>query len=222
MEPAKRIHDRTAAGGDTTVKLILSRHGQTVWNTHARTQGRTDIPLTELGRRQAERLAKRLAPQQLAAVYCSPLARALETAEILCRGRALSPACTPLLMERDFGNWEGEPFLSLKEKYPEQVAQWDLDPYAFTPPEAEPLPKVGERVSAFLQELRSAYQKEDAVVVVGHSIPLRLMIAELIGLPPRHLHNLRLDNASYTEIRMGTRHQILCVFNDCAHLEGLQ
>lgn len=203
------------------MKLILSRHGQTIWNTHTRTQGRTDIPLTDLGRQQAEWLARRLAQQAVAAIYCSPLARAVETAEILCRNKDISPICTPLLMERDFGVWEGEPFSMLKEKYPEQVAQWDRNPYTYTPPEAEPLPAVRERVGAFLEELRDTYEKEDTVVVVGHSIPLRLMIAELIGLPPRYLHNLRLDNASYTEIRMGTRHQILYVFNDCTHLEDL-
>lgn len=208
------------------MKLILIRHGQTIWNTEMRTQGRTDIPLNETGFLQAQHLAKRLAEEEIAresdpVIYTSPLSRALDTAQILARQHSLPIITSALLMERNFGLWEGKPFSELKIEYPKQVAAWDSDPYAYTPPEAEPLSEVVDRCKQFLAELNAAYTSTDTIIVVGHSIPQRLMIATLIGLPPSHLHNLRLDNAAYTEIRTGTRHNILYAYNDTSHLGGI-
>ncbi len=200
------------------MKLILVRHGQTAWNTQMRTQGRTDILLDEIGRTQSQKLSERVSALQLKAVYSSPLSRAKETAKMIADPHGLDIICHELLMERDFGSWEGTPFKTLIEKYPSEIRSWEKDPFSYTPPDAEPLSEVFSRCIAFLDELFKTYTKEDTVLAVGHSIPLRLMIAHSIGLSPCKLHSLRLDNAAYTEIRLREKYNILTVFNDTGHL----
>lgn len=203
------------------MKLLLIRHGQTIWNTEFRTQGRTDIPLDDTGRAQAECLAQRLCVESDAVIYTSPLSRALHTARILAKKHAQTIITSELLLERNFGLWEGEPFSELKIKYPDQAAAWDKDPYTFTPPDAEPLSQVYSRCQQFIALLQATHTPEDTIIVVGHSIPQRLLIALLIGLSPSYLHNIRLDNAAYTEIRMNARHNVLYAYNDTSHLGGV-
>jgi len=200
------------------MKLILIRHGQTVWNTQMKTQGRTDIMLDEIGRIQSEKLAERVRTLKLRAVYSSPLSRAKETAKLIADLHGLDVISHELLMERDFGAWEGTPFKTLMEKYPDEVKSWEKDPFAYTPPDAEPLSKVLSRCVAFLDEVYKTYTIDDTVLAVGHSIPLRLMIAHSIGLSPLKIHSLRLDNAAYTELKLRENYNILTVFNDTEHL----
>jgi broad specificity phosphatase PhoE len=200
------------------MKLLLIRHGQTVWNSQLRTQGHTDIELDETGRLQSEHLARRLSQHNIDAVYASPLQRAKETAAAIAALHGLAVKEHDLLIERNFGIWEGEPFSSLLEKYPDEIKQWETDPLAFTPPQAEPLSEVVTRCMRFLTEIKNAHQEAQTVIVVGHSVPLRLMIAQLIGLAPQRIHSLRLDNAAYTELRLGKNNSILTVLNDTSHL----
>ncbi|MGP9529384.1 histidine phosphatase family protein [Glutamicibacter sp. AOP5-A2-18] len=91
-------------------KIVLIRHGQTEWNKAGRLHGRSDLPMNETGVRQAQQLAQEFAVQgPWAAVYSSPLFRALQTAQIISKGigtRALYE--NPELMEQDFGDWEGK------------------------------------------------------------------------------------------------------------------
>ena len=205
------------------MKLILIRHGQTVWNTQMRTQGRTDIPLDDTGRSQAERVALRLADIPLDAIYCSPLSRARDTAAAIAQPHGMEVLEHPLLMERDFGIWEGEPFQMLIEKYPEGIRQWERDPVAYTPQDAEPLSDMLARCISFLEEMRGHHTDVDTVLIVSHSIPLRLMVAHLIGLEPRRIHSIRLDNAAYTEVRLGEKYNVLTVLNYTGHLnEGMK
>jgi broad specificity phosphatase PhoE len=87
--------------------LLLVRHGETDWNAEGRLQGHTDRPLSEFGRRQAERLASELAAEELDAIYASDLARARETAEIVGGHLRLPVVLDPDLREKDWGTWEG-------------------------------------------------------------------------------------------------------------------
>ncbi|TAP28350.1 histidine phosphatase family protein [Arthrobacter sp. S41] len=91
-------------------KIVLIRHGQTEWNKAGRLHGRSDLPMNETGVRQAQQLAQEFAIRgPWAAVYSSPLFRALQTAQIISKGigtRALYE--NPELMEQDFGDWEGK------------------------------------------------------------------------------------------------------------------
>jgi 2,3-bisphosphoglycerate-dependent phosphoglycerate mutase len=87
--------------------LLLVRHGETDWNAEGRLQGQTDRPLSEYGRRQAQKLAEELAGEPLDAIYASDLARARETAEIVGERLGLPVVLDPELREKDWGSWEG-------------------------------------------------------------------------------------------------------------------
>ena len=104
--------------------ILLARHGETDWNREGRFQGHADPPLNETGRAQAAALAVELAEVELAAVYSSPLRRALETA----RGRGgragLEPVAVDALREVDVGSWQGLTRAEIEARFPEQLARW--------------------------------------------------------------------------------------------------
>jgi broad specificity phosphatase PhoE len=87
--------------------LLLVRHGETDWNAEGRLQGHTDRPLSDYGRRQAQRLAEELDGEELDAIYSSDLARARETALIVGERLDLPVELDPDLREKDWGTWEG-------------------------------------------------------------------------------------------------------------------
>ena len=87
--------------------LVLVRHGETDWNADGRLQGQTDRPLSDHGRRQAGQLAEELEGEELEAIYCSDLARARETAEIVGERLGLEVVLDSDLREKDWGTWEG-------------------------------------------------------------------------------------------------------------------
>lgn len=202
------------------MKLILIRHGQTTWNTERRTQGRTDIPLNEEGRLQAARLALRLEKENIIAIYTSPLSRASETANIIAAGHNCPPTHSDFLLERDFGIWEGEAFSMLREKYPDEIREWEENPAGITPENGETFESVHKRCLEFIELIKQTHSKDDTVVVVGHSVPIRIMIAHFIGLDQKNMHNIHLDNASYNELKLGSKRSALYSLNDCSHLNG--
>ena len=85
-------------------EILLVRHGETEWNRESRFQGHADPPLNELGREQAAELATALAGEELAAVYSSPLKRALETAQAVAEPHGLSAIPVESLREVDVGS----------------------------------------------------------------------------------------------------------------------
>ena len=89
------------------MKVYIVRHGQTDWNVQHKAQGRSDIPLNETGRRQAEELRDKIKDIKFDAVYASPLKRARETAEIATDGE-YKIVFDDRLMERSFGDFEGK------------------------------------------------------------------------------------------------------------------
>lgn len=200
------------------MNLLLMRHGQTEWNLQMRTQGRMDIPLDETGRMQAMLAAERLRNAKIDAVYASPLLRAYETAKAAASLHGLPVISHPLLVERNFGSWEGEEFSVLANKYPEGLRLWREDPLGYTPENAESLLDVLTRCIQFMNEITARHEENETVLIVAHSIPLRLMVAHLIGLPPQNIHSLRLDNAAYTEVLLREKYNTLLVLNDTGHL----
>jgi broad specificity phosphatase PhoE len=99
----------------TTVLLV--RHGETDWNREHRWQGWADVPLNELGRRQAAELAARLREVGLDAVYSSDLRRAFETAELVAAERGLRVIADPGLREIDVGSWSGLTRAEIDERF---------------------------------------------------------------------------------------------------------
>src|ERR1039458_9457952 len=113
------------------------RHGETEWNAAGRLCGRTDVPLSDAGRRQAQLLALRLKPIPFAALYSSPLRRALETASILGHAIEREPVADFRLVELSYGAWEGRTYEESKRANPDVYRAWERDPGSVAPPEGE-------------------------------------------------------------------------------------
>ena len=101
------------------LEILLIRHGETAWNTADIFRGRVPIGLSEDGLKQAEKLAQYLNQKKINAVFCSPLKRALETAESVARLHQLSAQPVEGLTDLDFGKWEGQSLEMVKTQYKE-------------------------------------------------------------------------------------------------------
>lgn len=120
--------------------VILVRHGQTEWNRIERFRGRFDIPLNETGLEQARRTAERISTWwKPAAVYSSPLQRAMQTAGEIAAATGLQVTKTDELIDIDYGSWQGLSPEEVKEKWPEQHEHWYHEPGKTVIPRAETL-----------------------------------------------------------------------------------
>jgi phosphoserine phosphatase len=159
--------------------ILLARHGETDWNREGRFQGHADPPLNRTGRDQAVELSVALMAEDLAAVYSSPLRRALETAEILAASRELEPVIVAALQEVDVGSWSGLTRTEVEQRFPEQYARW-LD-YGQGWEDGETYDEMGTRVVAALLELAAAHDGE-RVLAVTHGGPIRAAFAFAAGM----------------------------------------
>ncbi|WP_143317059.1 histidine phosphatase family protein [Clostridium sp. HBUAS56017] len=106
--------------------LFLVRHGETKWNALGKFQGCTDIDLSDEGVYQAKLLRDRV-ENSFDFIYCSPLRRANDTANIICSNVHIKPEIEPAIREINFGDWEGLTLKEIKELYPENFNIWRTD-----------------------------------------------------------------------------------------------
>ena len=159
-------------GGEQRGELVLARHGETEWSRTGRHTGRTDVPLTEVGRRQASLLAVSLAGRHFERVLSSPLSRALETCRLAGFGDAAETRDE--LLEWDYGKYDGLTTLEIRSERP----GWSL--WRDGCPGGETATDVGERADRLLEELREI---PGDVALFAHGHVLRVLAARWIGLP---------------------------------------
>jgi broad specificity phosphatase PhoE len=158
--------------------ILLARHGETDWNREGRFQGHADPPLNRTGRDQAVELSVALMAEELAAVYSSPLRRALETAEVVAASRGLEPVTVDGLREVDVGSWSGLTRSEIEQRFPEQYLRW-LD-YGQGWEDGETYDEMGKRAVAALLGLATAHEG-DRVLAVTHGGPIRAAFALAAG-----------------------------------------
>src|SRR5262245_32760792 len=159
-------------------EILLARHGETDWNRESRFQGRADPPLNDLGRGQAAKLAGSLAGEEVAAIYTSPLRRALETAEVVAASHQLTPAAVEGLREVDLGPWQGLTRGEVEQHFPEEFRRW-LD-YGQGWDDGETYEQMGSRVIAALEELAWKHHGE-RIIAITHGGPIRAALARAAG-----------------------------------------
>jgi broad specificity phosphatase PhoE len=183
--------------------LLLVRHGQTAANARGLLQGRVDLPLSDLGRRQADALAT-LVPDG-ARVVASPLRRALETAGAF--GRPVD--VDERWIELDYGEFDERPIVDVP---PAVWASWRADPH-FVPPGGESLVMLGTRVRGACEELLDEARDRD-VVVVSHVSPIKAAIAWTLGVGDEVGWRLFVRVASITRVMIGPAGPTLHSFNE--------
>jgi len=182
----------TLAAAPTT-RLYLVRHGATQLTAEDRFSGAIGVELSDEGRHQVSRLADRLDQEPIKAVYCSPLSRTVETAEILARPHRLALVRRDGLREISHGRWEGLTRGEVEERYADEYASWEADPFTFAPEGGESGIAVLARALPVVREIVTSHVGE-TVLVVSHKATLRLVLSSLLGFDPRGYRD-RLDQS---------------------------
>jgi glucosyl-3-phosphoglycerate phosphatase len=157
-------------------RLVLWRHGQTVWNFEDRFQGQTDIPLDDTGVAQADRAARLLAALRPDVIFASDLSRAASTAAPLARLTGLPVTLDKDLRERHGGEWEGLTGPEIRSRYPAEFRTW-------SPPGGELTDAVADRVYNALERIIETLPAGALAVVASHGAAIRLGMCKLLGLP---------------------------------------
>jgi probable phosphoglycerate mutase len=166
-------------------EVVLIRHGETEWSRAGKHTGRTDVPLTEQGRRQAEAVGAALGDRDFALVLTSPLGRALETCRLAGFGDRAQPRDE--LMEWDYGAYEGRTTSEIREERP----GWTL--WRDGVREGETIEQVGQRVDRVLDEIRSL---DGDALLFAHGHVLRVLTARWLELEPDAGRLFALDPAT--------------------------
>jgi probable phosphoglycerate mutase len=199
-------------------RLFLVRHGATVLSAEDRFAGATDVELSAEGRAQAEHLAARLADDRIAAAYCSPLKRTVETAALIARPHGLTPIPRDGLREINHGRWEGLRRAEVEAQFPDEYAAWDADPFTFAPADGESGLNVMARALPVIREIVVRHAGAN-VLVVSHKATLRLVISSLLGFDARGYRD-RLDQSPACLNVLDFKdpvHARLMLFNDISH-----
>ena len=173
--------------------LLLVRHGQSEWNAAGLMQGQTaHIPLTDLGRSQAEEAAEELAGLAPGVLISSDLLRAVQTAEPCARTTGLPIVTTPALREQGYGVLEGRPSRELWDVVDWSDARWSAEG-------GESLAELHGRVEAYLKDL-CAEPPADVIALVTHGDTIRAIQAVVAGLGPDAMPAVTPHNGSITRL----------------------
>jgi broad specificity phosphatase PhoE len=205
-----------------TPKLILVRHGETQGESSIRYHGRTDVPLSDLGRTQMHAVRAALlkhGPLQFQWVFTSPLVRATEGARLIA-GESAQLCVLEEFVEVHFGLFEGLTAEEIRHRYPEHYAQWSTDRLApgYAYPDGESRAAFAERVNRGIGKMLSLWQPEShlaaTALLVAHRGVIRTLVHHLTSSQP----NVELGSIQVIELDGGWRATML---DHVGHLNGL-
>jgi broad specificity phosphatase PhoE len=214
-------------------RLYLVRHGRTAWNRGDIFRGTVDVPLDDVGREQARLVRDALfglAPGTRF-VYCSPLSRAKETAEIVASA-FLGVRAEPddRFTDIDVGEWSGMPLTEVEARYPELYDTWVRAPREVRFPGGQTLQEVQDQAWNGVQTLVPLLHDSD-VILVSHRLTLKTIILKAVGSGLENFWTVRLDTASTSVLETGHLEighyggediLILSRLNDVSHLRPLK
>ena len=195
------------------MRLILVRHGETALNAEHRYQGQIDAELSEVGRKQADRLANRFRDETIDTVIASDLRRAMQTAQAIAVPHDITVRVEPRLGEMAFGDWEGLTYDQIKSRWPDEIEAWFTNLLNVAPPGGETLEQVAARVRVFWDELVSV-ESEKTVVLVAHGGSLRVLLCLAMGLEPQFYWRFNLGVGSVSQVNVYDGKAILHRLND--------
>jgi broad specificity phosphatase PhoE len=211
------MNNRTAI----MTKIILTRHGHVEGIEPERFRGRTELPLTALGKSQAEAVAARIAAGwKPAAIYTSPMGRCVETANPIAKACRVPTHVMDELNDLDFGAWRGKLHSEIKEASPELYAVWRKTPHLAHFPEGESLQDLAARTADALRLILKRHA-DDTIVAVGHDNVNRVWLTQLIGLPLSAFWRIVQNPCCLDEIDIVDGAVRVLRINETAHLTGL-
>ena len=203
-------------------RIVLVRHGQTVWNQEHRFRGQADVELDEFGLKQAEATGRYVAARwPVVAVYASPLQRTMRTAEAVATAQGLTAAPLDGLLDINFGEWQGQLGEKVAQRYPELFRAWEEAPHTVRLPGGERLDDVRSRVVAALDEVITRHPGQ-TVALVSHTVVNRVLLCAVLGLGNEHFWRIRQETCAvnvFDAEEDGTFTIVL--LNDICHLQSL-
>jgi broad specificity phosphatase PhoE len=235
------------------IRIILVRHGRTAWNIDRgqdptsglsqgpRFRGIIDLPLAPQGVEQAQATARRLAGLPLEAIYCSPLQRAVRTAQILALPHGLRVQTLPGLGSMDYGAWAGRSDSEVAQEWPAIYRLWRLDPFGVQIPGGESTADLRARAVDAVGQILARhchakqqqaldpldphkprdFGKQRNIVLVSHQVVIKTLVCALAGLPGEAYWRLRQDLCNLTrfDYEPDTDTLALSGLNDTCHLD---
>ena len=216
--------------------LYLIRHGATEGNETKRYKGSIDVPMSEKGIEQIKKTSAfifdtetrrhgdtkkitfpdspidRFTDSGIMAVYCSPLSRALKSAEIIAEPHGLKPIVIEDLRERSFGIWEGMTFTEIKEKYPQEFEAWAGNPLRYSPVDGESTVEVRERAVKAVDGLLSNHNSEH-IAIVAHGGVNRIILCHIMGIPLENIFRIEQDFAAVNIIEFWEKYPVVKLIN---------
>jgi len=199
-------------------RIIAIRHGETAWNVDARIQGQLDIPLNDVGRWQAQRLAAALAGEAFAAVYASDLQRAGDTARAVASAAGVEVLFDAGLRERAFGRFEGLTFPEIDARWPDETRRWrQRDPH-FGPEGGEVLLDFYDRCVGTAATLAARHRGEQ-IVLVAHGGVMDCLYRAAARVELTAPRTWQVGNASINRLLHTPQGFALVGWSDTQHLE---
>lgn len=202
-----------------TLKLYLLRHGQTsLSRANMFCGGRLDPPLTPDGERMAESFADCFAGAPWAAIYSSPLQRALATAAPLARVIGRTVEARDGLAEIDYGRWDGKSVDEVDREYHDEYERWTADPAWNPPTGGETAVALAQRVTHVFEGIRAAHP-DGNVLVVSHKATIRVALCALLGVDVgRFRYRFGCPVGSVSIIEFGAHGPLAATVADRSHL----
>jgi phosphoserine phosphatase len=203
--------------------LYLIRHAATPANlAHpAKLQGRrSDPPLAPLGVQQACATRDFLAIRAFDVCYCSPLLRAVQTAQIVSEPHRLLPIPIQGLTECDIGQWEGKSWEEISKAQPAEYQRFMSNPALHGYLGGENFAQVSQRSRATIDELLARHAGKN-LVIVSHHIVNRTYLASLLGLEPAMARKVTLDNCGISVVVRENDKTAVSTLNGSFHLQGI-
>jgi broad specificity phosphatase PhoE len=189
-------------GADVQTTLFLIRSGVTDWDRAHRLPGRRDLSLAETGRAQAETSRHLLATLHIDELLCSPLQRAIETAEVIAAPHGIPVARDTRLTAMHFGRWEG---MSRDELAHDERYRAFLDnPLNVQSFDGESLSDVRARVLAAVDQALEDNEIGANIVLVTHASVIRVLLLHFLGMPPTSYHQLHVTPGAATVLRFAS------------------
>ena len=197
------------------MRLILVRHGETLWNKEGRIQGTSDIELSNIGIEQARLLALSLKDQSIGSIHASPLKRALKTAEIINEFHHKKIQTHQDLTEMDQGDFEGFSFKELMACEKDFLNKWIADPASVKMPNGESLTQLQKRA---WHAVEAIINKRGNALVVAHNFTIAAILCRIRNINLSQFRSTCVGTASKTIIHFQDGEPMIEALNDRSHL----
>lgn len=203
------------------MRLILVRHGETLYNAQRRLTGQSDVPLNPLGEQQAIALGNCLTTEHLDVIVTSDLERTRVTASAIARIHNLPVQEDSDLRELAFGEWEGYTYHEVRVRDANLVSLWQDDPATYAPPGGETVAQLRDRCARALKRWQAQYP-ESSVLWVTHGGLIGVLLCHVLDIDLKRRWQFNHDNASISELHLRGDRVIIARLNETAHIRALR